>query len=341
MQSALGLIRAGFHRVRFGAQDGQGGLLSHLVRTLVRTLVVFALSAEAVHAGADHAEAVLKTQKLADNVYALIGPVTNRDAENLGNNANFGVVVTEQGVVLIDPGATYQGARMIHDAIRAITDQPIRVVINSGGQDHRWLGNGYFKAQGARIISSEEAVEDQKARGQDQLIALASLVGASGVEGTEPVYADETFAETKTLDLGQTHIEIRHSGHAHTPGDSFVWLPEERILFSGDIVYLDRMLGIGPQSAHRTWISAFEALAELQPATVVGGHGDPADLAKATADSYDYLVFLRQAVSEFMEAGGGIEDVGSIDQSRFSYLANYEALKGRNAQRVFEELEWE
>jgi hypothetical protein len=66
-----------------------------------------------------------------------------------------------------------------------------------------------------------------------------------------------------------------------------------------------------------------------------------ADLAKATADSYDYLVFLRQAVSEFMEAGGGIEDVGSIDQSRFSYLANYEALKGRNAQRVFEELEWE
>ena len=70
-------------------------------------------------------------------------------------------------------------------------------------------------------------------------------------------------------------------------------------------------------------------------------HGTPADLARATADSYDYLAFLREAVTDFMERGGGIEDVGTIDQSRFSYLANYEALKGRNAQRVYEELEWE
>lgn len=332
MRSLIGLNGPGCQRTRLGAQDGCGRLLSDLVRTLV-LCVLFV--------GAVHAEEVLKTHRLADNVYALIGPLTNRDAENLGNNANFGVVVTEQGVVLIDPGATYQGAQMIHDAVRAITDQPITVVINSGGQDHRWLGNGYFKAQGARLIASEAAVKDQKARAQDQRFALANLVGSSGVEGTEPVYADETFADAKTLELGQTRIEIRHAGPAHTPGDSFVWLPEQQVLFSGDIVYMDRMLGIGPQSAHRSWISAFEALAELEPATVVGGHGDPADLAKATADSYDYLVFLRQAVIGFMEAGGGIEDVGTIDQSRFSYLANYEALKGRNAQRVFSELEWE
>jgi hypothetical protein len=64
-------------------------------------------------------------------------------------------------------------------------------------------------------------------------------------------------------------------------------------------------------------------------------------LPKATADSYDYLVFLRQAVIELMEQGGGIEEIGSIDQSLFSYLANYDDLKGRNAQRVYAEIEWE
>jgi glyoxylase-like metal-dependent hydrolase (beta-lactamase superfamily II) len=291
--------------------------------------------------GHARAEEQLRTYELADNVYALVGPLTNRSGENLGNNANFGVVITGEGVVLIDPGGTYKGAQMIHAAIRRITDKPVALVINSGGQDHRWLGNGYFKAQGARIIASDEAVADQKARSSDQLIALSRLVGPEGVEGTEPVYADETFSESKTVTVGDTRLEIRHAGPAHTPGDSFVWLPQHRIVFSGDIVYMDRMLRIGSHSAHRGWIESFEALAALGPTVVVAGHGDPADLAKAQADTYDYLTFLRGAVMDFMDGGGGIEDVGAIDQSRFSYLANYDALKGRNAQRVYEELEWE
>jgi glyoxylase-like metal-dependent hydrolase (beta-lactamase superfamily II) len=230
---------------------------------------------------------------------------------------------------------------MIHAAIRTITDKPVAVVINTGGQDHRWLGNGYFKALGSRIIAHEAAVTDQQARSQDQLIALTNLIGTDGVEGTEPVYADETFSDSTTLTIGATRIDIRHAGHAHTPGDSYVWLPDRNILFSGDIIYVDRMLSIGPQSAHKGWISAFETVSALEPAVIVPGHGAPVDMAKARADSYDYLVFLRQAVMDFMEDGGGIEDVGTIDQSRFSYLANYDELKGRNAQRVYEELEWE
>ncbi len=284
---------------------------------------------------------VLKTEQIAEDVFALIGPTTNRDPQNLGNNANFGVVVTSEGVVLIDPGATRKGAQMIHEAVRAITDEPIRVVINTGGQDHRWLGNGYFKELGAHIVANEYAVDDQKARVQDQLISLTDLVGSDGLAGTEPVYADETFAERKDMTVGGTSIEIHHAGHAHTPGDSYVWLPVHRIMFTGDIVYTDRMLGIGPQSAHLSWIAAFEAMAARKPEVVVGGHGRPTDLARATADSYDYLVFLRQAVQTFMDDGHGMEEIGTIDQSRFSYLENFDSLKGRNAQRVFEELEWE
>ncbi len=55
----------------------------------------------------------------------------------------------------------------------------------------------------------------------------------------------------------------------------------------------------------------------------------------------DYLVFLREAVQAFMDQGRGMEEIGGIDQARFGYLENFDALKGRNAQRVFEELEWE
>ena len=288
-----------------------------------------------------NADTVLQTQKLADDVYALVGPLTNRDEVNLGNNANFGVIVTDAGVVLVDPGATVKGAKMIHAAIRTITDQPVKWVINSGGQDHRWLGNHYFKTQGATVIASEKAVADQKARLQGQLSRLSSLVGDGNLKDITPVHADETFTDQKVLTIGNKRIEIYHAGHAHTPGDSFIWLPADKIVFSGDIVYMDRMLGIGSMSKHLEWINTFEAMAELKPEIVVPGHGQPAGLEKAKQDSYDYLVFVRNAVMEFMDAGHGMEEIGNIDQSRFSYLDNYESLKGRNAQRVFEELEWE
>jgi len=288
-----------------------------------------------------HAEPVLKTEKITDNVYALVGPTTNRDEKNLGNNANFGVIVTKEGVVLIDPGGTFKGAQMIHDSIRAITSKPVTHVINTGGQDHRWLGNGYFKSQGAHIIANAKAVTDQKSRLQDQLIGLGNLVGDDGLVGTEAVYADEAFVDQKIFTVGDTRIEIYHAGQAHTPGDSFVWIPEHKVMFSGDIVYMDRMLGVGSQSAHRSWIDAFTVMASKQPEVIIGGHGKPADLAKATADTYNYLVFLRNAVLAFIDEGHGMEEISKIDQSRFSYLDNFETLKGRNAQRVFEELEWE
>lgn len=287
------------------------------------------------------AQTVLKSEKLADGVYALVGPLTNRDEINLGNNANFGVIVTAEGVILVDPGATVKGAKMIHAAIRNITDKPVKWVINSGGQDHRWLGNHYFKTRGATIIASERAVADQKARLHSQLSRLSGLMGDEELKDITPVHADETFTDQKVLTVGNKRVEIYHAGHAHTPGDSFIWLPDDKIVFSGDIVYMDRMLGVGSMSKHLDWINTFKAMAALQPETVVPGHGKPAGLAKAKHDSYDYLVFVRNAVMKFMDDGHGMEDIGKIDQSRFSYLVNYDSLKGRNAQRVFEELEWE
>ncbi|MCG8067009.1 MAG: MBL fold metallo-hydrolase [Candidatus Thiodiazotropha taylori] len=303
--------------------------------------VIALLFAVVVSSASVQAGSVLKTEKLAENVYALIGPLTNRDPDNLGNNANFGVIVTDDGVVLIDSGATDKGARMIHAAIKEITDKAVKWVINSGGQDHRWMGNGYFKALGATIIASEKAVADQKARRESQLDRLWSLVGKEGLEGTDYIYADESFSQQKLFKVGNTRIEIHHAGHAHTPGDSYIWLPQHKIVFSGDIVYTDRMLGVGSMSAHKSWIAAFEAMAAKQPEIVVGGHGNPATLAKAKADTYDYLRFLREAVLAFMDQGNSLEDIGKIDQSRFSYLKNFDSLKGRNAQRVYEELEWE
>ena len=283
----------------------------------------------------------LRLQQVSDHVYAVVGPFGNRSPENLGNNSTSGFVVTDEGVVLIDSGGTYQGAAAIEALIKQVSDQPVKVVINSGGQDHRWLGNGYFKERGARIIASQAAVEDQKARTQDQLFMLGNLVGTEGLKGTEPVYADETFEATKRFTLGGVTFELHHVGPAHTPGDSLVWLSEQRVVFSGDVVYIGRMLGVMPHSSSRHWIEAFDAMAALEPETVIPGHGPATNLAEASKDTRDYLSFLRESVEKLMNDGGDITQIGTLDQSRFSHLVDYETLKGRNAQQVYQEMEWE
>jgi glyoxylase-like metal-dependent hydrolase (beta-lactamase superfamily II) len=283
----------------------------------------------------------LRLQKVSDHVYAVVGPFGNRTPENLGNNSTSGFVVTDEGVVLVDPGGTYRGAAAIDALVKQVTDKPVRVVINSGGQDHRWLGNGYFKERGARIIASEAAVQDQRARTQDQLFMLGNLVGVEALEGTEPVYADEVFENTKGFTLGGVTFELRRVGPAHTPGDTLVWLPRKRIVFTGDVVFVSRMLGVLPHSSSRGWIEAFDTMAALEPAVVIPGHGPPTSLTEARKDTRDYLTFLRDSVEAFMESGGDITDIGTLDQSRFAYLVDYEILKGRNAQQVYQEMEWE
>jgi glyoxylase-like metal-dependent hydrolase (beta-lactamase superfamily II) len=276
----------------------------------------------------------LTVQNVTDNVYAIVGSMGNRSPENLGNNATFGFVTTAQGVVLIDSGGSYQGARHLAALIKRVTDKPVVKVINTGGQDHRWLGNGYFKQHGAEIIASEAAI-------QDQLFMLGNLVGVKGLQGTDPVYANHTFDKQLQFELGGTRFEIYHAGAAHTPGDSYVWLPKQQVMFSGDIVFTERMLGILDHSNSKSWVTVFQRMASYHPKYLVPGHGHPTTLAKATADTYDYLVFVRQAVAKFMKAGGDISDVGKIDQSKFNYLTNFDTLAGRNAQRVYSELEWE
>ena len=211
---------------------------------------------------------------------------------------------------------------------------------HTGGQDHRWLGNSYWQAEGATVIASADAVADQQARASMQLTMLSQLVG-EGLSGTEPAYANVTFESDHVLDLGGRRIEIRHVGAAHTPGDSFVWLPDAQVVFTGDIVYVGRILGVMEFSDSATWLEAFGAIEMLEPFHLIPGHGPATTLAQAQADTRDYLQNLRDRMREHIDVGGDIVGSVDVDQSAFAYLDQFDALAGRNAQAVFQQMEWE
>lgn len=297
-------------------------------------LMLAALSAPAM------SEYALDVQKVSPNVYALVGELAQRSPENYANNSTHGVIIGEEGVILIDPGGSYLGAQQIDKAIRSLTDKPVTHVINTGGQDHRWLGNGYFKQQGAHIITSSAALEDHHARVDNHLSRLDQLIGDK-LEGTVPVYADETFESEKKLQVGDIELEIYHVGAAHTLGDSFVWFPEQKIMFSGDIVYVERALGTGPANNVKNWVQVFEKMVAYQPETVVPGHGHAVSLETAQKDTYDYLVYLVENISQMLDEGVELLDAVELDQSQFSYLKVFDEISRKNAQSVYEQLEFD
>jgi glyoxylase-like metal-dependent hydrolase (beta-lactamase superfamily II) len=284
----------------------------------------------------------VRFRPVADGVYAHIGDKGPRTAQNEGLNANVGLVVTTAGAVLIDSGATFQSARQIAEAARQVTPQPIRWVINTGGQDHRWLGNGYFKAQGAEIMAHASAQADMKNRGNDHLQSLRATLGVKA-EGTGPTLPTRWLEGTDArIEVGGVAFEFKHRGGAHTPGDTMVWLAQKNVLFSGDVVYVDRMLGVLPVSQTKQWLETFAVIEQLNPRVLVPGHGDVTDLATAKADSQAYLLALRahmkKAVDDGVDVGAAVK---SFDARPFLRLLNATELMPGNASRTYLELERE
>ncbi|MGE0558472.1 MAG: MBL fold metallo-hydrolase [Burkholderiales bacterium] len=281
-----------------------------------------------------------ETVRVADNIYALVGDLGQRSPANLGHNMTSGFIVADEGVIVIDTGGSRANAEAIHAAIRKVTGKKIIYAINTGGQDHRWFGNDYFRKQGAKIVAAASTNKDMRDRGAEQVQRIKPLLGDK-FAGTQLVYPDTTFTQRMTLPVKNITIELIYTGGAHTPGDLLVWLPKFSVVFAGDTVFADRILGILPDSAGR-WIKSLEYLRDtLKPRTVVPGHGRVTDMKQALRDSYDYLVFLRTAVAKRFADGAfdPVEASQNLDQSRFSYLKNYEdlGLRSRNALAVAEE----
>jgi glyoxylase-like metal-dependent hydrolase (beta-lactamase superfamily II) len=313
------------------------------VSPVVRVLGRAAAWAGAVLSLVANAHALeVKFRPVAEGVLAYIGDTGPRSVGNEGLNANIGLVVTPAGAVLIDSGATYRSARQIHDAVKKVTPQPVKWVINTGGQDHRWLGNGYFREQGAEIIAHANARADMQARGGDHLAGLKSTLkdNADGTVPTLPTYY--ISGNDSHLELGGVVFQLEHRNGAHTPGDIMVWLPQKNVLFTGDVVYVNRLLGVIPVSNTRNWLATFAVIEELNPKVIVPGHGDVTDLATARADTRAYLVALRAHMKKAVDDGVDMSAaVKAFDAKPYLRLRNADELIPGNASRTYLELERE
>ena len=299
------------------------------------SLAVVALTSVTTLASA--ADFRFEPDTIGDGIHALIGPTTDRTYENHGLNANFGVIATPEGTILIDSGASALGAALLAEQAEALTGKPVRWVINTGAQDHRWLGNGHFLAQGVEVIAHGRSIATQGAEVQAQLERLRPTLLAR-LDGTEPAHANRVLDDADNeLMLGGRKLVVQYLADAHFPGDVVVWLPDDDVLFAGDHVYTDRLLSIRRFSNARDWLEAFEQIEALAPRIIVPGHGRVTDLAGARAATGDYLAFIVEGVGRLADDMAGVEAALEelADAPAFSHLENFDALHRQNITQAY------
>lgn len=262
-------------------------------------------------------------ERIAEDTFAWIQP-----NGGLGES-NAGLVVGDQQSILVDTLWDERLTRAMLDALGPAREgSPIRTLINTHGDGDHWYGNGLLG--GAEIIATEAAaaqmaeeppsvltrmrllptVAERAAAlpllpGRAQLKGLAAFgeqLSHYDFEGTEPRLPSRRFEGRLELEAGGRTVEIIEVGPAHTPGDAIVWVPDRRVVFSGDIVFngVTPIMWAGPTA---NWIAALERIAALEPAVIVPGHG-PLCGVERLQELRSYWTYLTRQVPE--GAGGAL-----------------------------------
>lgn len=282
-----------------------------------------------------------KPVEVIPHVWSAIGATAPPTYENSGHNNNLSFIVTGNGVVVINGGAAYILAKALHEEIRAVTDQPVRLVIDENGQGHAMLGNSYWSELGVPILAHVDAAHEIEERG-NQILQAMKRYNRDKAEGTFVAPPTETFEDRHVIEMGSFRLEVLHLGPAHGPGDTQVWLPEQGLVIAGDMAFHERMLPIFEDTIVADWLDTWETGFEALNATyVIPGHGHPTNMAQVRRYTRDYLLYLREKIGAHLEDGGDLADAYYVDQSPYAHLDTFEELATRNAGRVYEQMEFE
>lgn len=308
----------------------RGGALRHALMVLV--LFLPALGS----AGNSLPEPI----RISEHAWAWIGPYGPPTKENQGFRMNLGFVVGDEAVAVIDSGYGDDMARAMLDQIRRVSDQEVAYVISTDSQPHRILGNAAFRREGATILSAEGAVPRITNEGEAMARTAEGIVGKDPGAIQPPGGPDHALKEITQLDLGGVTLRVIPVGTAHTAGSVVVEVVEDKVVYAGDVLYRGRLLTILPVSRVDGWIAAFDMLREFNEAIFVPGHGEPGELGAFEDSTYKYLTTLKLHMDEAIEEGADLQTaIGSLDQSAWQYLADFDALAGRNAHQTYLERE--
>ncbi len=261
---------------------------------------------------ADLEEKKVSFTELADGLYAYTAE----------GDPNSGIVIGDDSVMVLDTQATPIMARKVIEKIRTVTDKPIEYIVVSHYHAVRVLGASAYGAE--QIIASQDTYDLIVERGDEdfksELERFPRLF--NGVESIPGLtWPTITFKGEMTVWMGQREVRLMQLGRGHSKGDTVIWLPQEKVLFSGDLVEYGATPYTGDAYLN-DWPQTLERLAALQPVALVPGRGDalttPQSCLEAIESTKSFLHDMFESVKQGREAGKSLNEV---------YAQTYQRLK--------------
>ena len=244
--------------------------------------------------GEERPEVTIKTQQLSDGLYVLFG-----------QGGNIGLSVGDDGVYMIDDQYAPLTDKINH-AIDAITEQPVKFVINTHWHGDHTGGNENFGKAGATIIAHDNV---RKRMSSDQVMEFFDREVPASPEAALPVI---TFDNEFSLHLNDDNMRVYHVANAHTDGDAIIYFAKDNVLHMGDTYFNIGYPFIDTDSGGTIdgYIAALEkGLALSNDKTqIIPGHG-PMATKKEMAEYVAMLKELRQNVAELKNEGKSLDDV--------------------------------
>lgn len=259
---------------------------------------------------ADLEDKVVSFERLSEHAYAYTAQ----------GDPNTGIIIGDDGVMVIDTQATPIMAQDVIRRIRAVTDKPIKYVTLSHYHAVRVLGASAYGAE--HVIASQDTYDLIVERGaQDMKSEIERFPRLFRAVESVPglTWPTLVFHQQLTLFMGKLEVRIMQIGRGHTKGDSVVWLPQEQVLFSGDLVEYDATPYTG-DAYLKDWPAALDAIAALKPRALVPGRGaalkTPAEVAKGLDGTRAFVSDLYSSVAAAAGQGKQLRDIYSSVYSK-------------------------
>ena len=239
-----------------------------------------------IFAGASRAAETGLT-RIAENVYSYVDVKNPSPATSFGSNG--GIIIGRDGVVVVDTLMTAKEAKRFIKDIRAVTGKPIKYVVDTHYHLDHALGNAEFARLGAVIISHENDRANLAKNGEETLKRHGEYgISKEDMAGTEIALPNLTYDTKMTIELGDQSVILMHPGAAHTNGDTLVYLPDKKVLFTGDVLFTNfhPFLAEGDLAS---WGKVLDSILAMDVEKIIPGHG-PLSTKKDVEDMKKYLI---------------------------------------------------